>query len=121
MNLIIKENSPDYQGNLYRYFDGNEWVEKWDKDTEASRMVMTNHLQELEPVRKQVLDGELSPLAYHIEAKSFTISLLSSYTGITKRSIKKHFKPEHFNKLDSDTLNEYAAAFGISVAELKKV
>jgi hypothetical protein len=46
---------------------------------------------------------------------------LSSYTGISKRHIKKHLKPENFNQLNEETLKKYASAFGISVEELKKV
>ena len=122
MNTILKEGTSDSAGRkLHFYFDGKEWVEKWDESMEACEMVMTNLIQELEPIRNQVLAGELSPLAYHIQSKFFSISLLSSYTGIAKRHIKRHLKPDHFNQLDEETLQNYASAFGISVEELKKV
>jgi hypothetical protein len=122
MNVIVKESTSDNPGQkLYRYFDGKEWVEKWEKGEAAFRMVMTNHIEELEPVRNQVLAEQLSPLAYHIQANLFDVKLLSSYTGISKRHIKKHLKPKEFNQLDEETLKKYAAAFGISVEELKKV
>jgi len=106
---------------LHFYFDGTNWIEKWDENMEACDLVMENHIEELEPVRKQVLAGQLSPLAYHIEDKFFSISLLSSYTGVSKRNIKKHFKPEYFNILDEEILQKYASAFGISTEELKQV
>jgi hypothetical protein len=118
MNMMLKNNT---QGNLYHYFDGKNWVEKWEKNEIASGVVMEIHLQELEPIRNQVLAGELSPLAYYIEFQFFDISLLSSYTGIPKRHIKKHLKPKYFNQLDEEVLKKYASAFGISVEELKKV
>ena len=122
MNLIIKESTSENPGlKLYHYFDGKEWIERWEEQMDACKMVMTNHLKELEPVRNKVLAGQLSPLVYHIESCLFSISLLSSYTGISKRHIKKHLKPEKFNLLDEDTLNKYASALGISVEELKKV
>jgi hypothetical protein len=121
MNVIIKDSSTDHGQKLYRYFDGVAWVEKWEKSEVAFRMVMTNHVEELEPLRKQVLAKQLSPLAYHIQANLFDIKLLSSYTGISRRNIKKSLKQECFNQLDEETLNKYATAFGISVAELKKV
>jgi hypothetical protein len=124
MNIIIKEENAlgtNQEQKLYFHFDGKEWVEKWEVNEEAARMLMANHIQELEPVRNQVLASELSPLAYHIESKLFSVSLLSSYTGIPKRHIKKHLKPENFNQLDEEILKKYAAAFGISVEELKKV
>jgi hypothetical protein len=123
MNIIIKEDSRsgNQEQKLYYSFDGKEWVEKWEVNEMASRMIMTNHIQELEPVRNQVLAGKLSPLAYHIQSFIFNISLLSSYTGISKRQIKKHFEPKNFNQIDEETLKKYAAAFGISVEALKKV
>ena len=122
MNLIIKDSASDKHGQkLYHYFDGKEWIEKWEVNEEASRMVMDNHIQELEPVRNQVLEGKLSPLAYHIQSNFFSIGLLSSYTGIPKRHIKKHLKPENFNQLNEETLKKYAAAFGFSVEEFLKV
>jgi len=123
VNIIIKEDgvAGNQEHKLYYSFDGKEWVEKWEVNEDASRMLMANHIQELEPVRNQVLAEQLSPLAYHIESKLFNISLLSSYTGISKRHIKKHLKPENFNRLDEETLNKYAAAFGISIEELLKI
>jgi len=122
MNLIITDTNSDKHGlKLYHYFDGKEWVEKWEQSDIATRMVMTNLFQELEPVRNQVLKEQLSPLAYHIPANLFDVKLLSSYTGISKRHIKKHLNPKKFNQLDEETLKKYASAFGISIETLKKV
>ena len=123
MNLLIKDTASESLGQkLYHYFDGKEeWVKKWERNDEATLMIMENHAQELEPIRNQVLAGESSPLVYHLESRFFDISLLSSYTGIPKRHIKKHLKPEKFNQLDEETLQKYASALGISVEEFKKV
>jgi hypothetical protein len=123
MNIIIKEDSVsgNQEQKLYYSFDGKEWVEKWEVNEAAARMILTNHIQKLEPVRNQVLAGLLSPLDYHIQSKMFTISLLSSYTGISKRHIKKHLNPKNFNQLSEETLKKYASALGISIEELKKI
>jgi hypothetical protein len=120
MNVIVKEHS-DNQALLYYHFDGKEWVKKWETNNVAAEVSMANYFEEIEPVRQQVLAGLSSPLKYHLEYHFFTLCLLSSYTGIPKRHIKKHLKPEHFNQLDNETLVKYAEAFGISVEELKKV
>jgi len=121
MNVVIKDSDSDHGSQLYLYFDGKEWVEKWERKITAFCMEMDNHVQELEPLRNQVLAGQLSPLAYHIQINSFDIKLLSSYTGISKRHIKKHLNQKDFNQLDEKTLDKYASALGISVEELKKV
>ena len=106
---------------VHYYFDGKEWRQKWEKKFDACEIVMTEHSQELETIRQQVLDGQLSPLAYHIHANLFSVNLLSSYTGIPGRQIKKHLKPDNFNQLDEETLGKYTAIFEISVEELKKI
>jgi hypothetical protein len=123
MNVLVKENAfENHAGQLYHYFDGTKWVEKWEKtNVDVARVVMENHIQELEPVHTQVLTGHLSPLAYHIQVYSFDVKLLSYYTGIPKRLIKKHLKPKYFNQLDETILEKYAVALGFTVEELKKV
>jgi len=103
------------------YFDGEKWHQKWEKKFDASMVVMTEQLEEFEPIRQQVLAGQLSPLAYHIETNLLSIGMLSAYTGIPKRHIKKHLKPENFNQLKDETLKKYAETLEISVEELKKV
>ena len=122
MNTILKEGTSDSAGRRFHYyFDGNEWVGKWEENMEACEMVMTNQEEELTPIRNQVLAGEASPLAFHIHSRFFDIGLLSSYTGIPKRLVKKHLKPDKFNQLEREILEKYASALGISVEELKKV
>jgi hypothetical protein len=103
------------------YFDGMEWSKKREKKFDACEVVITKHSQELETIRQQVLDGQLSPLAYHIHTNLFNIKLLSSYTGIPKRRIKKHLKPDNFNQLDEETLKKYAEVFEMTVEELKTI
>jgi len=103
------------------YFDGKEWRQKWEKRFDASAVVMTKHSQEIENVRQQVLSGQLSPLAYHIQTNLFNVKLLSSYAKIPKRHIKKHLQPENFNQLDEETLKKYAEVFEITVEELKEI
>ena len=102
------------------YFDGKEWRQKWERNFDACEVVMTKQTQKLEVVRQQVLAGQLSPLAYHVQTNLFDIKLLSSYTGIPKRHIKKHLKPAHFNQLNEETLEKYAAVFEITLEELKE-
>ena len=100
-------------------FDGKEWCQKWEEKFDASRVGMTEHLQELETIIQQVLGGEVSPLAYHIHKNLFNIRILSAYTGISKRQIKKHLKPKIFNQLEEKILEKYAFAFRMSIEEFK--
>jgi phenylalanyl-tRNA synthetase beta subunit len=106
---------------VHYYFDGKEWCQKWEKKFDACEIIMMKQAQELETIRKKVLDGQLSPLAYHLQTNLFNLNLLSSYTGISKRRIKKHLNPNHFEQLDEKTLSIYASIFEITVEELKTV
>jgi hypothetical protein len=49
------------------------------------------------------------------------VGILSAYSGISKKLIKKHLQPEVFNQLDEETLEKYASVMNITVEELKKV
>jgi hypothetical protein len=44
---------------------------------------------------------------------------LASRIGISKRKLRKHFKPEVFAKLSDAVLEKYAVIFGVTVDNLK--
>ncbi len=75
--------------------------------------------EKVEEVKRKVLEGKLSPLAYHMEKNIMDLKLLSGYTGISKWRIKRHLKPKNFNRLDDKTLAQYASAFETTVSSLK--
>lgn len=74
-----------------------------------------------EEAKKDVLEGKVSILAWHMEKKIMGIKLLSQYTGFSRRKIKKHLKPSVFSELDPVTLQTYAATFNISMEELTNI
>ncbi len=67
-----------------------------------------------------VKNGEMSPVYYFMEKKLMDLIVLSGYTGFWKFTIKRHFKPAVFAKLNDSKLAQYANAFEITVDELKK-
>jgi hypothetical protein len=132
MKIENENHVPCEREKLYYHFDGNEWSQKWEEKFELSDLVHESSHQELEKIRQQICEGVTSPLAYHIHKYfsnygyiltgcSASIKLLSSYTGISKRHIKRHLKPSNFNQLDEDTLKKYAEVFDISIEELINV
>jgi len=106
---------------LHYYFDGNEWCQKWEEKIDMIKSDMMEYHQKLEAVRLQVLQGELSPIAYHAQKRMLSVKILSFYTGISKRHIKKHLKPENFSQLNKNTLEKYAEAFKISIEEINNI
>ena len=117
--IKIANDKTDFKQTLQYNFDGKEWYQKWEEKFDASKVGLIEHFQELETIIQQVLAGELSPLAYHIHKNLFSIPILFAYTGISKRHIKKHLKPENFNRLEEETLKKYAFAFRMTIEEFK--
>ena len=93
----------------------------WSVKDDAVNAIWEDLREQCKEIRQQVLDGKVSPLAYHIKKSLLDISMLSSYSEIPKCKIRKHFKPDNFMKLDENTLQKYADAMNITVEELKHV
>ena len=93
----------------------------WNVKNDALSTVWEDILEECEPIRQQVIAQEISPIAYHMKKNLQDIGLLSAYSGIPKRKIKKHLQYDEFLKLDETTLQKYADALRLTVEELKQV
>lgn len=66
-----------------------------------------------------VKNHKASPLLYYMEKKIMDIGLVSSYTGYWKWQVKRHLKPNCFNKLSDNKLQKYAKLFEVNINELK--
>ncbi|MGV3764376.1 hypothetical protein [Parapedobacter sp.] len=90
---------------------------------EAKTLALNESLELIEErvatTRQAVAAGMLSPIAYYMELHRMDIPLLASYVGIHRWFVKRHFRPKRFGKLKAKTLQKYADAFGITVAQLK--
>ena len=93
----------------------------WEVKNDALSFVWETIMEECEPIRQQVLDKKISPIAYHMKKNLQDIGMLAAYSGIPKRKIKKHLQYDEFMKLDDTTLQKYAEALRISVEELRQV
>jgi hypothetical protein len=56
-----------------------------------------------------------------MEKNLMDLKLLSDYTGLPKRKVRKHLKPDRFKLLDEKTLALYADTFRISVEKLRDI
>lgn len=90
----------------------------WEPKNEAMKQAWKEVHIKVDEARKEVLNGQKSILAWHMEKNIMALKLLSQYTGIPRRKIKKHLRPEVFEKLEQDVLLKYAEAFNISLTEL---
>lgn len=93
----------------------------WSPKNDALEYTLDYIDEECEEIAQRVREGQTSPLEYHMEKSIMSIELLSEYTGIAKRKIKKHFNPVEFAHLDENTLRKYAEALRLTVEELKQI
>jgi len=77
--------------------------------------------ERLEEVRRKVMSGELSPIAFHMERCLMEIPMLAAYMQIAKWRVRRHLKPTVYNRLSEKTKNRYASVFGIGSGELEKL
>jgi len=71
--------------------------------------------------KQQVEDGIYSPIVYYMEVHKMDLEILSSYVGMWKWRVKRHFKPTVFTTLSTKILQRYADVFELSIAKLKDI
>lgn len=105
-----------------------------EKDDESYAPVLcgsyavANHLDEFfgmkerleQSLRQQLKEGKISPVYFYMLMYDMGPGDLARRMGISQRKLRKHFRPEIFNKLDESRLAKYAVIFGISVEQLKE-
>jgi hypothetical protein len=93
----------------------------WQPKNEAIAMAWEVVYERAEEVRRQVLDGKLSPIAFYMELNVMNVSILASYAGLSGWKVKRHLKMKHFKKLKPVLLARYAAALNITATDLVDV
>lgn len=91
----------------------------WDAENFATKQAWDAIDEELADTEKQVRAGELSPIAYYMHKCLMEPALLAKYVGKWQWQVKRHMKPSVFATLSPAVLAKYAAAFNITVEELK--
>lgn len=77
--------------------------------------------QQVADVLKQVHDGKLSILAFHMVKNQMDVKLLARYVRLPRWKVKQHLKPDGFKNLEPALLNRYADVFDIPMDQLLKV
>ena len=90
----------------------------WGPKNAAMKQAWEQIQERVENVKREMLNGKKSPVAYYMEKNIMDISILSQYLEIPKRKVRRHMKPKAFKKLDEKTLEKYARTFEISVEKL---
>jgi len=110
---------------LYATDENGDYTTTLSTGWEPKTIALSNSIDEINEriaeAKMQVEIGEASPIVYYMEINKMDLTILSSYVGMWKWRVKRHFKPTVFATLSESTLKKYADAFEISVAELKNI
>lgn len=91
----------------------------WDAKKAALDESMELINERIEEAKLNVANNIVSPIIYFMEFNKMDFQVLAAYVDKWQWTVKRHAKPNVFNKLSDSTLKKYADAFGISVDELK--
>ena len=100
---------------------GKALSDGWDVKISALDVAWGDIEKRIAAAKQKVLDGEASPLLFFMEYRLMDAAILAGYTGFWQWQVKRHLKPEVFNKLSSQKLQKYAEAFNVSVEDLKSM
>ena len=93
----------------------------WEVKADALGITWEDIEKKVALAKKQVLNGEVSPIAYYIELRVMDLSIVSAYTGFWQWTIKRHLKPAVFKNLSDSKLQKYAELFEVSIDQLKNI
>src|ERR1700712_2241339 len=91
----------------------------WDVKINALDVAWKDVQERIAIAKQRVLNGQASPILFFMEYRLMDLEILSGYSGFWKWQIKRHLKPEVFNKLSDKKLQKYADAFNVKVEDLK--
>lgn len=127
-----KEEVPQDESNLskssikeliYATDENGNYTTALSSGWEPKTIALSNSLEEINEriaiAKKQVANGEVSPIVYFMELSKMDLGILSSYVGKWKWQVKRHFSPNVYKDLNDTMLQKYADAFNISVAEIQ--
>lgn len=117
---------PNYRYNreLFYHFDPEKGFSKAVNYQNDSNQVIIRQSwdaaeQRLEEVRRRVIDGNASPIAYYMEKVLMEVPMLAAYTGFARWRVRRHLTWKVFRKLNDHKLEKYAKVFEITVEELR--
>jgi len=69
-----------------------------------------------ESLMKQLSNNEISPIQYYMTLVDLSPAELASRVGVRTCRVKKHLKPDTFNKIRIALLHKYATVFNVPIA-----
>jgi len=93
----------------------------WDVKISALDAAWQEIGERVETARVKVLKKQASPLLYFMELRLMDIGIVAAYTRFWKWQVKRHLRPQIFEKLTDKKLRRYAEVFNVTVNDLKSM
>ena len=91
----------------------------WDVEASATQSALTLIHEQCEDALARGRERLTSPLEYYMYYRRMDLALLSQTTGMFKWRIRRHFRPEKYEKLGNKVLGRYSEALGLDIEQLK--
>ena len=109
----------------YAVDDGGDYVmvpsAGWEPKNISNYQAWEVIAEQIKTAHQQVLNNEISPLAYHMARNQMDIALLAQYMGIMRWRVRHHLRPWVFKKLNKNLLNRYASLLKVTVEQLQDI
>lgn len=93
----------------------------WDVKIKALDVAWDDIAIRMTAAKEKVIKREASPLLFFMERALMDVAILAGYTGFWKFEIKRHLRPEVFERLSDAKLKRYATVFNVSIQNLKSM
>ena len=93
----------------------------FEAETTATAVAMEELAERREAVRRLVIEGRMSSLGWHMEARMMTVALLAQHVGTFRWRVRRHLRPEVFARLSDSLIRRYATALDVDPAALRRL
>lgn len=125
---VPQDDSPTYDGHkklVYATDKEGHYIgvksSGWEVESFATSMAVEDLHRLATQAKAEVLAGTAAPLAYHMYKNRFDIPNLAQVSGFFQWQVKRHLRPEIFNKLSQRKLAIYCDVFDISLQQLTEL
>jgi len=109
---------------FYATDDKGDFVKVTSSGWEPGVRIYRNIMEELEDLAAQALarvrSGRSSPLEHLMYKAYYDLDALANAVGLSPRTVRRHFKPRVFRRLDDETLGKYAKALHSDIEAIRQ-
>lgn len=127
VNDVPQDNSKTFNGERKIIYaqnqQGYQGMEStgWEIEEYATAQAVAEYQRQTKAAFIAVQRGEKSPLYFHMLNMRFDEPGLAMAAGVWQWQLRRHFQPKIFAKLSDKTLQKYAQAFQMRIADIQQL